>query len=224
MKEAKINPIELFEEADTDKMGGVTTAELEAALKKAFPKESQLQIKKWVGHINYNGDKVIDREEFLAAISAVYTPDDVKKFGSNYASKKSKQAEEKLSKEAVDKLIQQLSEKIEDSGLKKKEVFMAMDKSGDGKIDRNELVLGLKSFGLHVALVNNLLKVFDKDGTNSIDMNEFLKILGEDVDISDVDMPNEPLKAKEDNKKPKPQQKDDPKEKLKEKPKDQSKR
>ena len=54
-------------------MNGVTTLELEAAFKKIFPKESQLQIRKWVGHINYNGDKVIDREEFLTAMNAVYS-------------------------------------------------------------------------------------------------------------------------------------------------------
>ena len=78
---------------------------------------------------------------------------------------------------------------------------MNMDKNGDGKINRNELVLGLKNFGLHVALVNNLLKVFDSDNSNSIEMNEFLKIMGEDIDISDVEMPAEPLKQKEENKK-----------------------
>jgi hypothetical protein len=63
----------LFEEADTDKMNGVTTDELEQALKKAFPKEGQMQIKKWVAHINYNGDKIIDRDEFTAAINALYS-------------------------------------------------------------------------------------------------------------------------------------------------------
>lgn len=73
LKESKINPIAVFEEADADKMNGVTTLELEAAFKKIFPKESQLQIRKWVGHINYNGDKVIDREEFLTAMNAVYS-------------------------------------------------------------------------------------------------------------------------------------------------------
>lgn len=63
-----------------------------------------------------------------------------------------------------------------------------MDKSGDGTINRNELVLGLKSLGVHVALATNLLKVFDKDGSDSISEAEFLKIVGEDVDMSDVEM------------------------------------
>lgn len=66
-------------------------------------------------------------------------------------------------------------------------MFMNMDKSGDGVINRNELVLGLKGLGVHVAQATNLLRMFDRDNTNSISMEEFCRVLGEDVEFSDVE-------------------------------------
>ena len=91
LKEGKINPVELFEEADADKINGVTVIELETAFRKAFPKESQLQVKKWVANINYNGDKIIDREEFITAMNAIYSREDVENFNMTYSKKKSRQ-------------------------------------------------------------------------------------------------------------------------------------
>jgi Ca2+-binding EF-hand superfamily protein len=120
----------------------------------------------------------------------------LKGFSTSYSTKKSKKEEERLSAEAVEKLIKQLSEKIEDSGKTKKQVFISMDKNGDKAINRNELVLGLKGLGLHVAVVSNLLKVFDKDNSDKIELNEFLLVLGEDIELSDVEIPTQPLKTK----------------------------
>ncbi len=95
LRDSKKNPVELFEEADTDKMNGVTPQELEQAFKKAFPKASALQIKKWVGHINYNGDKVIEKDEFINAIAAAYNQKSITGFTEEYKLKKSKELEAK---------------------------------------------------------------------------------------------------------------------------------
>ena len=56
-----------------------------------------------------------------------------------------------------------------------------IDKNDDKVIDRNEFTEGLKYFGLHIAFVNNLLKIFDKDNSDTISLKEFLNILGDDI-------------------------------------------
>ena len=49
--------------------------------------------------------------------------------------------------------------------------------------------MGLKGqFGLESPFVINLLKVFDEDNSGTITMNQFLKILGEDVEFEEVEM------------------------------------
>lgn len=178
LRDGKINPMKVFEEADTDRLNGVTPAELEQAFRRVLPKIPQLQVKKWVAHINYNQDNVIDVTEYINALSVMYNKDQINGFSTEYLRNKARALEERQTEESVQKLIKELSYKIEESGLTKKQTFMNMDKSGDGAINRNELVLGLKSLGVHVALATNLLKVLDKDNTNSISLEEFCRVLG----------------------------------------------
>ena len=62
-----------------------------------------------------------------------------------------------------------------------------LDTNSDRAISASEFKEGLKKqFGLESPLVINLIKVFDEDNSNTITMNEFLKVLGEDVPFSDI--------------------------------------
>ncbi len=64
-----------------------------------------------------------------------------------------------------------------------------MDLNGNGLLDRNQLVEGLKSMGIHVGIIGNLLILFDRDTSGQIDIKEWQSILGEDVDMEEVDLP-----------------------------------
>ena len=55
----KINPFEIFDDADPQQMGSTSEEELQKVMKKHFPRESPFQIKKWIDLINYNHDKLI---------------------------------------------------------------------------------------------------------------------------------------------------------------------
>lgn len=47
---------------------------------------------------------------------------------------------------------------------------------------------GLKNMGLHVAFIGKVLTVFDRDASGEVSLDEWLSILGEDVEMEDVDM------------------------------------
>lgn len=89
-RDNKVNPMQVFEEADTDNMNGVTPGELETAFKKVLKKAPQLQIKKWVAHINYNHDDIIERNEYINALCAIYSKDQIAGFTGEYLKNKGK--------------------------------------------------------------------------------------------------------------------------------------
>jgi len=53
--------------------------------------------------------------------------------------------------------------------------FKAMDKDGDGKLDRDELKQALSSMGVTEADVDTMIKEADKDGDKKISKDEFLQ-------------------------------------------------
>ena len=103
----------------------------------------------------------------------------------------------------TDKTINQLSIYIEDNGLTKKEVFYRIDVNHNGLIDKEELYEGLKGLGISLGLIGRVLAVFDRDASGEIGLEEWLSILGEDLEMEDVELPSEEKveKAKGESKK-----------------------
>lgn len=64
--------------------------------------------------------------------------------------------------------------------MKNTEAFNFIDVNGSGDIDDQELFEGLKSLGLDIGLVGNILSLFDRNDSKKIDLEEWLRILGED--------------------------------------------
>lgn len=50
---------------------------------------------------------------------------------------------------------------------------------------------GLKSLGVPVGVIGGVLAVFDRNGTESIELEEWLRILGADEEMSDVALPED---------------------------------
>ncbi len=50
---------------------------------------------------------------------------------------------------------------------------------------------GLKSLGVPVGVIGGVLAVFDRNDTKSIELEEWLRILGADDEMSDVALPDE---------------------------------
>lgn len=75
---------------------------------------------------------------------------------------------------------------IEDNGLTKTEVFHRIDINNNGLVDKEELLDGLKSMGVRVGLVAKVLTVFDRDASGEVSLDEWLEILGEDVEMEIV--------------------------------------
>lgn len=64
--------------------------------------------------------------------------------------------------------------------MTKKQAYHSIDFNHEGGIDQQELLLGLKSLGIDIGLIGNVLAVFDADNTKSISLEEWLKVLGAD--------------------------------------------
>jgi Ca2+-binding EF-hand superfamily protein len=87
----------------------------------------------------------------------------------------------------AEKTINQLSIFIEDNGLTKAELFHRIDVNHNGLIDKGELFEGLKGLGIGVGLVGKVLAVFDRDASGEIALEEWLSILGEDLEMEEVE-------------------------------------
>jgi hypothetical protein len=55
--------------------------------------------------------------------------------------------------------------------------------------------------GINIGLIAKVLTVFDRDASGEITLNEWLNILGEDVEMEDVDLPPPPPPPKKKDKK-----------------------
>lgn len=87
--------------------------------------------------------------------------------------------------------MKELADKIEDSGMSKTEVFNCIDLNGNGSVDKEELLDGLKGLGMQVGFVGRVLSVFDRDGSGEIVLEEWLQLLGEDVEMEEVEIVGE---------------------------------
>ena len=58
-------------------------------------------------------------------------------------------------------------------------VFRILDDNRNRQIDANELMWGLKDFDIHLNedQVNALIKQFDRDGSGTVNFDEFLRAL-----------------------------------------------
>lgn len=83
-RDRKVNPMAIFEDADTDGEEGVSVLELENAFGRQFPDETGWQVKKWVNLININNDNQITREEYVTALRCFYTLQNINKFSTQY--------------------------------------------------------------------------------------------------------------------------------------------
>lgn len=88
-------------------------------------------------------------------------------------------------KHALDVLADQSSQ-----GISPEELFSAIDKDGSGDITNDEMVDGLKKFGVDLPIMQMrvLFDAFDMDGNGTIDMQEFtglMKLYREDQARSD---------------------------------------
>ena len=75
--------------------------------------------------------------------------------------------------------------------MTKTQFFHFVDLNKNGSIDNEELADGLKGAGMPLIFVGKVMSVFDKDGSKEIDLDEWLHILGEDVEMEDVPLPDE---------------------------------
>lgn len=79
-------------------------------------------------------------------------------------------------------------------------MFHRIDLSRNGTIDKTELFEGLKSMGVSVGLIGKVLAVFDRDASGEIALEEWLSILGEDLEMEDVEVPDGKPKGKTEGK------------------------
>jgi Ca2+-binding EF-hand superfamily protein len=148
-----------------------------------MPGETTFQIKKWVSMINLNGDHEVTKEEFLNSIRCFYSLNQMSKFSSDYEKRNPKVPGEE-EEESVEKILKELSIKIEDSGMKKKEAFDFIDFDKNGEITKEEMVEGLKGMGMHVGFVGRVVSVFDRDSSETVTLEEWCHLLGEDIELS----------------------------------------
>ena len=87
--------------------------------------------------------------------------------------------------------MKELSIKIEDSGMTKKEVFHFIDYDKSGEVSKEEMVDGLKTMGMHVGFIGRVMSVFDRDSSGNISFEEWCHLLGEDVSVSEVPIPDD---------------------------------
>jgi len=94
--------------------------------------------------------------------------------GSAFSNLKAFRAQNKLKKAALTVIAQELSE---ESIGELKQMFLSLDKDGDGTITIDEMKEGLKKAGLTTGAHENLIQIMkevDSDGSGVIDYTEFL--------------------------------------------------
>jgi calcium-dependent protein kinase len=80
-------------------------------------------------------------------------------------------------KQILLKLLARELTEIQTQDLRKK--FLSLDKSGDGKISKDDLVSGMRSLGLNINDIGQLLPTSDGGNGGEISYNEFLAALSE---------------------------------------------
>ena len=81
--------------------------------------------------------------------------------------------------------------------MTKTETFHKIDINGNGLVDKSQLSDGLKEMGIAIGLIAKVLTVFDRDASGEITLDQWLNILGEDVEMEEIDVPPPPPKKKD---------------------------
>lgn len=186
----KLNPIDIFQEADVDGKQGVSVFELEQAFKKLMPGQTNYQVKKWVAMINLNNDSEITKEEYLNSIRSFYSLAQMNKFSTDYEKKHPELARKDGDEESSEAIMKELAFKIEDSGMSRQDTFNFIDFNKNGQISKEEMLEGLKRLGMNINFIGRVMSVFDRDSSGEVDLKEWQRILGRDVKMEDVPIPD----------------------------------
>ena len=87
--------------------------------------------------------------------------------------------------------MKELSIKIQDSGMTKKDTFNFLDFNKNGDISKEEMCEGLKRMGLNIRFIGRVMSVFDRDSSGEVSLEEWLRILGQDFQAEDVPIPDD---------------------------------
>lgn len=138
LRDKKVNPLEMFEQSESDGKDGISILELEDGLRAVLPEETAFQIKKWISLINLDGNNEITKEEFISSIRSFYSIQQINKFSTEYE-KLHPALKKALTEEEVpaEQIIRDLSNAIEDSGHTKAEIFHKIDINHNGLIDKS---------------------------------------------------------------------------------------
>ena len=192
-----------FQDIDLDKNGCITKDELQQSMHKKGVKLPAEELEAMFKMADTNGDGKISLEEFLKVVARAVEQDEIEEKEVN-ASAKEAPAKDVLAKEA--KVKRTSAKEAPAKGASAKEAptkeaptmeqwmnwpaqlwhlmeFQEFDWNKIGYITKDELKQGLLKMGKDVSeeVVDELIKMADKDGDGKINIDKFLKAVADEV-------------------------------------------